>query len=357
MLRVLEIFTYSKSVIGGISVMIDSYMNSVAEFADNACRLELLNVEPTINLRHSALNNMAYIFSQRNAVSRHLKTNHYDVVHIHTSREFLFLKDILLAKLIKKEFHIPVVMTIHVGAMQTVFNRIGWFKQKSISIMNKFVSKSIFLSKAMQDEFFACGLKSDCGTVLYNFHNLTPAEELHKTDSNTLQMLFVGRLEKDKGIVELLTALSELPDIDYHLNICGKLADRSIVGEIERLKTKLGDKVSFLGYVVGEDKTRLFNNSDMLILPSYREGLPIVIMEALAAGCAIMSTRVGAIPEVLADENCYWIEIASVNSIKETLKSLQKDKLVKQQNANLELGKEYSLVGHIKELASIYKSV
>lgn len=357
MLKVLEVFTYSKSVIGGISIMIDSYMEGVAEFADNDCSLELLNVAPSINLGHSALNNLAYIFTQRKAVTRHLNEHHYDVVHIHSSREFLFLKDVLLAKLINKRFHIPVVMTIHVGAMETVFNRIGWFKQKAISIMNKYIRKSIFLSKTIQDEFFASGLSSDCGTVLYNFHNLAPAECLPKSDSTPLQLLFVGRIEKDKGIVELLTALSELSELDFHLNICGKLADKSIEDEVNMLKAKLGDKVSFLGYVVGVDKTKLFHKSDMLILPSYHEGLPIVIMEALAAGCAIMSTRVGAIPEVLADENCYWIEIASANSIKEALWSLRKEDIVKQQNANFELGKEYSFAGHIKKLTSIYKSV
>lgn len=356
-MKILEIYTYSKSGIGGVSIMVDSYMNGVAEFADNDCRLELLNVEPTINLGHSTFNNLAYIFTQRTAVRRHLKNNHYDVVHIHTSREFLFLKDVLLAKMINKRFHVPVVMTIHVGAMETVFNRIGWFKQKAISIMNKYISKSIFLSKVIQEEFFASGLKSDRGTVLYNFHNLTPAECLPKSEATPLQLLFVGRIERDKGIVELLTALSELPELDFHLNICGKLADKSIEAEVENLKVKLGDKVSFLGYVVGEDKTKLFHNSDMLILPSYHEGLPIVIMEALAVGCAIMSTRVGAIPEVLSDENCYWIKIASINSIKGTLQSLKKKDLVKQQNSNYVLGKEYSFDGHVKKLSSIYISV
>lgn len=357
MYKILEIFTFSKSGIGGVSIMVDSYIKGVAEFAENDCRLVLLNVEPTINLKHTSLNNLAYIFTQRKAVSRHLKEHHYDVVHIHTSREFLFLKDVLLAKMINQRFHIPVVMTIHVGAIQTVFNRIVWFKQKALSIMNKYISKTIFLSKVIQEEFFACGLKPGCSTVLYNFHNLTPADCLPKKESKTLQLLFVGMLNRDKGIIELLTALSEMPELDYHLNICGKLVDKSIENDLEVLKAKLGDKVSFLGYVVGEDKTRLFHNSDMLILPSYHEGLPIVIMEALAAGCAIMSTKVGAIPEVLSDENCYWIDKASVDSIKNTLSSIQKDQLEKQQKANLELGVEYSFSGHVKKLSGIYKSI
>lgn len=357
MYKILEIYTYSRSSIGGVSIMIESYMDGVTEFAENDCRLELLNVPASVKTGKSAIDNLAYIFIQRKAVCKYLKHHTYDVVHIHTSREFLFLKDILLAKMIKQKFHIPVVMTIHVGAMETVFNRIGWFKKHALSIMNKYIDKSIFLSKVMQDEFITTGLQSDRATILYNFHNLVAADIPARKDSKTLQLLFVGMLNRDKGIIELLTALSEMPKLDYHLNVCGKLVDKSIEAELEDLKTKLGDKVSFLGYVVGEDKTKLFHNSDMLILPSYHEGLPIVIMEALAAGCAIMSTRVGAIPEVLSDENCYWIDKASVDSIKNTLSSIQKDQLEKQQKANLELGVEYSFSGHVKKLSGIYKSI
>ena len=337
--------------------MVESYINGVNEFSECDCSLELLNAPAKVKTGKSIIDNLAYIFTQRKAVCKYLKQHSYDVVHIHTSREFLFLKDILLAKMIKQKFHIPVVMTIHVGAMETVFNRIGWFKNRALSIMNKYIDKSIFLSKVMQEEFISCGLQRDNATVLYNFHNLVTTDIPEKIEPKTLQLLFVGMLNKDKGIIELLTALTQMPELDYHLNICGKLVDKSIETELEDLKAKLGDKVSFLGYVVGEDKTKLFHNSDMLILPSYHEGLPIVIMEALAAGCAIMSTRVGAIPEVLFDENCYWIDIASTKSIKETLQSLQKENLVKQQNANFELGKEYSFEGHIKKLSNIYESV
>lgn len=355
--KILEIYSYNKSGIGGVSIMLESYMNGVTEFSENDCKLDLLNVEPTIDLKHTTLNNLAYIFTQRNAVSRHLKNKHYDVVHIHTSREFLFLKDVLLAKVIKQIFHIPVVMTIHVGAMETVFNRIGWFKNRALSIMNKYIDKSIFLSKVMQEEFIGSGLQNDHATVLYNFHNLAETTIPQRSESNTLQLLFVGMLNRDKGILELLTALSQMPDLDYHLNVCGKLVDRSIEAELEDLKAKLGDKVSFLGYVVGEDKTKLFHSSDMLILPSYHEGLPIVIMEALAAGCAIMSTKVGAIPEVLSDDNCYWIEIASAEDIADKLKRITPEELAAQKIANKILGNDYSFVEHVIKLSNIYKQI
>lgn len=357
MKKVITIYTYSSKNIGGVSMMVESYINGVNEFSECDCSLELLNAPAKVKTGKSIIDNLAYIFTQRKAVCKYLKQHSYDVVHIHTSREFLFLKDILLAKMIKQKFHIPVVMTIHVGAMETVFNRIGWFKNRALSIMNKYIDKSIFLSKVMQDEFISCGLQRNNATVLYNFHNLAPAECLPKSDSTPLQLLFVGRIEKDKGIVELLTALSELSELDFHLNICGKLADNSIEDEVNMLKAKLGDKVSFLGYVVGVDKTKLFHKSDMLILPSYHEGLPIVIMEALAAGCAIMSTRVGAIPEVLGDENCYWIDVKSTDSIKNKLSNIRSIDLSMVKKVNAELGHKYAFNKHVQKLTDIYKNV
>ena len=357
MKKVLHIFTYSSNNIGGVSTMIESYIHGVKEFSSNGFSLDVLNIPLNFNLHFSKLNNIAYIFVQRKAVKKHLKANRYDIVHIHTSREFLFLKDLLLAKMINKKTKIPVVITIHVGAMDTVFNSIGWFKKKAISIMNKYIEKTIFLSKIMRDEFYSSGLMTERGMILYNFHNFTPTVCVEKNESKALQLLFVGMLNRDKGIIELLTALSQLPEFDYHLNICGKLVDKSIEAELEELKTKLSNKVSFLGYVVGEDKTKLFYNSDILVLPSYHEGMPIVIMEALAAGCAIITTKVGAIPEVLSDDNCSWVKIGSVEDIVNTLKSITPEALSVQQVRNKILGKDYSFVEHVQKLSKIYNSL
>ena len=102
-------------------------------------------------------------------------------------------------------------------------------------------------------------------------------------------------------------------------------------------------------------KQNFFFNSDILILPSYHEGLPLVIMEALGAGCAIMATPVGSIPEVLQDENCLWVDIASVESIKKQLLCLTNEKLILFKEANKQLGELYTFKEHINKLSEIYQ--
>lgn len=341
---------------GGVATMVKAYLDSVEEFAKYDYSLSNLNIAPTIHTGKSSIDNFAYIFTQRKAVSMHLQENRYDVIHIHTSREFLFLKDVLLAKMISKQTNIPIVMTIHVGAMETVYNRISWFKDKSISILNKYVSKTIFLSKVMREDFIKAGLSEQRSTVLYNFHNFVPTskEPVRKPE---LQLLFVGAIHREKGILELLHAIEQLPELKCHLNVCGKLTDNSIKEEVESLKEKLSDCVSFLGYVAGEEKTLLYKQTDILILPSYHEGLPLVIMEALGAGCAIIATKVGAIPEVLAEENVEWVDIASTKSIKEALRSFNSQKIESMKSKNILCGDTYSFRSHVSSLSKIYKEV
>lgn len=356
-MRILEIYTFSGNGIGGVSSMVTAYMDAKEEFNKYDCHLSLLNVEARITTGKSSVDNFLYIFTQRSAVKKHLKENKYDVVHIHTSREFLFLKDVLLAKLIKKEFHIPVVITVHVGAIETVYNRISWFKDKSIALINGYVDKVIFLSEAMRQDFINAGLKDNVTTLLYNFFKFKPSEAPAKQDCKTLNLLFVGAIHREKGIIELLQALSAMPDFNYHLNICGQLKDNSIKEELEDYKQNLVNKVSFLGLVTGEDKTKIYQQSDVLVLPSYHEGLPLVILEALGAGCGIMTTPVGAIPEILNDDNCMWLKIASSDSICSQLLNLTNEKLKTMKESNELLGQKYSFDEHLLKLANIYRSV
>ncbi len=357
-MNILEIYTFSKNGIGGVSSMVTAYLDAVEEFGNNDCKLSLLNVKAEVTTGRTSIDNSVYIFTQRSAVKKHLKDNSYDVAHIHTSREFLFFKDILLAKLIKKQFHIPVVITVHVGAIETVYNRISWFKNKSIKIINEYVDKVIFLSEVMRKDFINAGVKDQRTTLLYNFYKFTPTEIPVKEDRNSLQLLFVGAIHREKGIIELLEALSTMPPyFDYHLNVCGQLKDYSIKEDIEEYKGKLGNKVSFLGVVTGEDKTKIYQQSDILVLPSYHEGLPLVILEALGTGCAIMTTPVGAIPEILNNDNCLWLKIASSDSICSQLLNMSIEKLNEMKSNNELQGKKYSFEEHIHKLINIYRSV
>lgn len=118
-----------------------------------------------------------------------------------------------------------------------------------------------------------------------------------------IKMLFLGTICNNKGIFDLLNVIAihktEL-DGKIKLFIGGN-------GEVERLKSfilqnKLGAVVEYVGWVTGDDKKQLFNNCDIIMLPSYIEGLPIVLLEAMANGKPSVTTNVGGIPEIIENE-------------------------------------------------------
>ena len=353
-MKILEIFTFAGGYKGGVATMVLNYIQHKNVFKENNCIIDHLNIQPTFVNKSSKISNVLYIFTQRREVKRFLKNNRYDKIHIHTSREFLFLKDLLLARMINRKFNLPVILTIHVGDINTVYNRIEWFKSLSIKFLNEYVEKVIFLSNTILHDYIARGLDQSHCTVLYNFHTFNNIITVNKAN-NVLRLLYVGAIHKEKGICELLKALCSLK-MNFHLNVCGLQTDPRIVNIVTDLKNKLGDKVTFCGYIDGIEKEKIFKNSDILILPSYHEGLPLVIMEALGAGCAIISTKVGGIPEILSDNNVRWVEVASVSSLVNVLSTISLSDINTMKCENLNLGKSFTIDSHILKLCEIYKS-
>ncbi len=356
--NILEIYTFKEGYKGGVSSMVSTYMKYAQYFADNDISLSHLNIQPTIAIGFSKIDNLLYFFTQLRGVARHFKQNEYDLVHIHTSREFLFLKDVFLAKYINKNYNVPIVLTIHVGAISTVFNRIAFLKKYCFKLLNNYISKSIFLSEEMRKDFVQFGLPEEKTSLLYNFFNFEPPLPLpQKQQKGVLSLLFVGSIHREKGILELLYAIRECRDLNIHLNVCGIITDNSIKDEIDTLSKELSDKVSFLGFVSGPDKTNLYSSSDILVLPSYHEGLPLVIMEALGAGLGIVSTKVGAIPEILDEEMCDWVSVASIIDISNAIRNLysNRDLLVEMKKKNKKQSEEYELNNHLNRLIKLYK--
>ena len=114
-------------------------------------------------------------------------------------------------------------------------------------------------------------------------------------------VLFLGRLERDKGVFDLLEAVSALrasiPDIRL---VCAGIGDfRSVARYAGRLGIE--DAVSLPGWIGSADKRLLLERAAVLVLPSYAEGLPVSLLEAMAAGVPVVATSAGGIPDVVVD--------------------------------------------------------
>lgn len=114
-------------------------------------------------------------------------------------------------------------------------------------------------------------------------------------------VLFFGTLEAGKGIFDLLQAVAALRDAvpDVRL-VCAGEGDRACVARhAERLG--IADAMKFIGRVGPSGKRALFESAAAFVLPSYAEGLPVSLLEAMAAGVPVVASPVGGIPEVVVD--------------------------------------------------------
>jgi glycosyltransferase involved in cell wall biosynthesis len=137
--------------------------------------------------------------------------------------------------------------------------------------------------------------------------------------TNNFQLLYVGRVDKNKGLYELLDSIKRLKEncsFDFHLNIVG---DGSELPFLKKKVAELGihNLVYFSGHVTNlEEIKRLYIQSDIYILPTYHEGFPRTLYEAMLFGIPIATTFVGGIPGIMTENyNCYRIEPKSVSSI------------------------------------------
>ena len=118
-----------------------------------------------------------------------------------------------------------------------------------------------------------------------------------------VRLLFLGWLERDKGVFELIEACRRLAGTrEFTLDIAG---EGNASAEVRTLvvRHELSNVVRFRGWLRGEPLREALSEADILVLPSWAEGLPNAMVEGMAARLAVVVTRVGAIPELITDRH------------------------------------------------------
>lgn len=110
------------------------------------------------------------------------------------------------------------------------------------------------------------------------------------------RLLFVGRLAAVKGVPVLLEALRGLDTEGWHLTVIGDGPDRAAIEAQAR-----GLPVDFLGYRSQAEVAQALSETDLFVLPSFAEGVPVVLMEAMASGVPVVATRIAGVPELVRD--------------------------------------------------------
>lgn len=262
---------------------------------------------PEISLKEAAgISNKIKIILARlryiNAVRKFIKNEEADLVYVNTA---MAIYGGLAAKLAGRK----ILWHIHEDLVPNLWNKIRIF------LIKRLAHTVIFVASIISRPFGTRPPKQNwvvvSNPVAIERFSVTPAEakECRKElniPENTLVILNVGFITRRKGIDILLKAYarikSEFPD--SRLVIAGSYSNTpsSYWNELQQIiaQHQLNENVLFTGH--REDVTRLMAMSDMLVLSSRNEAVPICVLEAMVCGLPVVATNVGAIEEIL--EHC-----------------------------------------------------
>ena len=143
----------------------------------------------------------------------------------------------------------------------------------------------------------------------------------YRINSNQHVILFVGRVELTKGVMRLLECIPHLDTkkINYHLFIAG---EGSYLHNAKKyvIEKSFKNSVTFLGRVDHDRLPLYYNMADVLVLPSDMEGVPMVILEAIACGTPVVASRVGGIPDIVQHGlNGFLVDDLSPENLSKTI--------------------------------------
>jgi glycosyltransferase involved in cell wall biosynthesis len=159
------------------------------------------------------------------------------------------------------------------------------------------------MGRTFKDELESLGFETgmiEVVTALFDGREFRQAKGFPAKTGNTI--VFMSRLIREKGVYELLDAFQEihrrLPTA--RLVIIGDGPEKNRMEEVVRL-VGLTEFVSFTGFLEGSTKTKYLDAADLFVLPSYQEGCPVAMLEAMAAGAAVVASAVGGVPDIVKD--------------------------------------------------------
>jgi glycosyltransferase involved in cell wall biosynthesis len=291
--RVLTVGFEHKNHRGGIGGVIDTYTHYFDKF-------NFIATYPTHPNKWTLL--FYFTRSYISLIYKILLDERLQVVHIHGAAKGSFYRKYIVFLTVKYLFRLKVIYHSHGSEFKLFYNSSRPFVRKMIHHFIENADSIICLSKQWE-VFFLTNFKVKKLTVLGNVVEPTLVDLNRSTPSNRpLRLLFLGLIGNRKGIFDLLDIIQDHKQLltgRLQLTIGGN-------GETKRLQDfiqlhQLDGLVNYVGWVSGAQKHFWLQQSDAYILPSYNEGLPLSILEAMSYNLPIISTPVGGTSEIVQE--------------------------------------------------------
>lgn len=279
----------------------------------------------------------------------------YPIVHVNVASDSSYYRKSLFIKAAKRAGR-KIVIHQHGGDFETFYekeqNDRGRARIRQVLSMG-----DVFLVLSPKLKQFFKGILEPSKVIL--FPNAVPVPDSIEKEYGKQRILFLGRLCKEKGLRELFSVLPQLHGQfpQMHVLLGGIWEDEELLEEAAKMKEYVTD----LGWLQGEAKKNYLRTSDLFVFPTYFEGQPVSVLEAMAYQCGIVATRVGGIPQMIEQEQTgMLIEPKDPEGLKSALQKLLSDPELCERlgkNARAKVQKEFSIEKSLQELIKIYQQL
>ena len=274
---------------GGISSVIDQYQRN--DF------FSVLNIRFLASWQnHSAVQKAFSIATNALTLIFWCLTRQVNLLHVHSATNISFFRKSLFC-FIAILFRVPVIFHIHAGKFFHDYRERSFFYKKWVEFILKKSTSIVALSQYWSDEIATILKHSDNIEIIPNPIDLTLHNERPPRSGDKLRLLFMGGLTREKGFFDLISAASKAKKKGLDIEVrCGGTGDIDAIQALIDAE-QLNDSIILLGWINGTQKIQELENADVFVLPSYFEGQPMSILEAMQADVLVISTTVGGIPD------------------------------------------------------------
>lgn len=218
-------------------------------------------------------------------------------IHIHVATRTSFLRKSIFM-LLALAFRVPYAFHIHGADFDVFVEKISGPLTREYA---RFLLTHSTVVIALSPHWSRWVSRFAPGTNVRSIPNPVelPAETPPSQHDRPDHVLFLGQIGQRKGILDLVTAMARVARMFPNAHLyCGGDGDTNLVRD-RAAALGISDRVTTLGWVRGTTKSQLLAEAAVFALPSYHEGLPVAILEAMANGATVISTCVGGIPDAI----------------------------------------------------------
>lgn len=285
--------------------------------------------------------------------------NRPNIVHIHMSYNGSFYRKFMMVKL-SKIFKVKTILHLHGSEFKIFYEKSSLTVKNKIKCLFETVEQTIVLGQGWLE--FVQDIAPEANIIVCNNAVDIPIE-VASLSEGTFNILFLAVLLKRKGIHDLIEVIRQLKDEDFFYQKNIKFIVAGDGPEYQTLlqciqEYGLEPLIDVIGWVDNDKKHELLKISQLLVLPSYNEGLPMAILEAMSYGIPIISTDVGSIAEVVIQNRTgCLIQPGNIDQLKMSIMDIVTDRLLWKNlsmNARILIADNYNKEKYLSRFQTIY---